>query len=90
MWYSNLGEKHLFLNISFTNTDTPVPSLYQCVETRSIEVFWLLSLPLPHLHLNFFTSKTVVTFLDPVVNRFTRQTLPILNREHFLDEYPLH
>jgi hypothetical protein len=32
-------EKHLFLNISCTNTDTPVPLLYQCVETCSIEVF---------------------------------------------------
>jgi hypothetical protein len=26
-----------------------VSSLYQCLETRSIEVFWLLSQPLPHL-----------------------------------------
>jgi hypothetical protein len=32
-------KKHLFLDISSTNTDTLVPSLYQCVETRSIEVF---------------------------------------------------
>jgi hypothetical protein len=31
-------EKHLFLDISSTNIDTLVPSLYQCVETRSIEV----------------------------------------------------
>jgi hypothetical protein len=31
--------KRLFLNISSTNIDTCVPSLYQCVETRSIEVF---------------------------------------------------
>jgi hypothetical protein len=32
-------KKHLFLDISSTNIDTLVPSLYQCVETRSIEVF---------------------------------------------------
>jgi hypothetical protein len=32
-------EKHLFLDISSINIDTLVPSLYQCVETRSIEVF---------------------------------------------------
>jgi hypothetical protein len=32
-------EKHLFLDVSSTNIDTHVPSLYQCVETRSIEVF---------------------------------------------------
>jgi hypothetical protein len=42
-------EKHLFLSMSFTNTDTLVPSLYQCIETRSVEVFWLLPQPLPHL-----------------------------------------
>jgi hypothetical protein len=43
-----------FLDISPSNTDTLVPSLYQCVETRSIEVFWLLSQPLPQLRFNFF------------------------------------
>jgi hypothetical protein len=31
--------KNLFLDISSTNIDTLVLSLYQCVETRSIEVF---------------------------------------------------
>jgi hypothetical protein len=31
-------KKHLFLEISSTNIDTIVPSLYQCVATRSIEV----------------------------------------------------
>jgi hypothetical protein len=33
--------KHLFLNISSNDNDTLVSSLYQCVETRSIGVFWL-------------------------------------------------
>jgi hypothetical protein len=33
------GGKHLFLGVSSINIDTLVPSLYQCVETRSIEVF---------------------------------------------------
>jgi hypothetical protein len=47
-------KKHIFLDICSTNTDTLVPSLYQCVETRSIEVFWLLSQPLSHLRLTFF------------------------------------
>jgi hypothetical protein len=36
-------EKHLFLNISSTRIDTLVPLLYQCAETCSIEVIWLLS-----------------------------------------------
>jgi hypothetical protein len=35
----NWGKKHLFLDISSTNTDTLVPSLYQYVETHSTEVF---------------------------------------------------
>jgi hypothetical protein len=32
-------KKHLFLDISSPNIDTLVPSLYQCVETRNVEVF---------------------------------------------------
>jgi hypothetical protein len=31
------GKKYLFLDISSTYIDTLVPSLYQCVEPRSIE-----------------------------------------------------
>jgi hypothetical protein len=46
--------KKLFLDICSTDIDTFVPSLYQCVETRSIEVFRLLSLPLPHFRFNLF------------------------------------
>jgi hypothetical protein len=30
-----------FLDVSSSNIDTLVPSLYQCVETHSIEVFCL-------------------------------------------------
>jgi hypothetical protein len=36
-------KKRLFLDISSTNIDTLVPSLYQCAETCSIEAFGLLS-----------------------------------------------
>jgi hypothetical protein len=32
-------EKHLVLDISSTNIDTFLPSVYHCVETRSSEVF---------------------------------------------------
>jgi hypothetical protein len=32
-------KKHLFLDISSTNIDTLVPSLYECVETHSVKVF---------------------------------------------------
>jgi hypothetical protein len=47
-------KKHLFLDISSTNIDTLVPSLYWCVETRSIEALWLLSQPLQHRRFNLF------------------------------------
>jgi hypothetical protein len=36
--YVILEKKTLFLDITSTNVDTHVPSLYQCVETHSIEV----------------------------------------------------
>jgi hypothetical protein len=57
-----LGKEHLFLNISSTNIDTLVPSLYQCIKTHRIEVFYLLSQPHPHLCFNLFIfSKTFAT-----------------------------
>jgi hypothetical protein len=57
-------KKHLFFHISSTNIDTLVPSLYQCVETRNVEVFLLLSQPLPHLRFNYFViSETFATQL---------------------------
>jgi hypothetical protein len=72
-------KKHLFLDISSTNTDTLVPSLYQCFETRSTEGLTVVSAnfappfqPLRH-HRNVCHS---------VVNRFTRQTLRTVNRTH--------
>jgi hypothetical protein len=39
-YYIQTWEKHLFLDISPISTDTPVPWLYQCVETRSTEIFF--------------------------------------------------
>jgi hypothetical protein len=58
------NKQHLFPDISSINTDTIVSSLYQCAETRSIEVFWLLSQPLPHQRFNLFViSETFATQL---------------------------
>jgi hypothetical protein len=64
--------------------------LYQCVETRSTEVFWL-DCCFIHFHTSVSTSSSTAKllpprreFLYPVVNCFTRQTLPIVNRKHFL------
>jgi hypothetical protein len=76
-------KNHLFLDISSTNNETLVPSLCQCVETRSIEVFWLLSQPLPPLRFNLVISETFAKILGPVVNGFMQQTLPTVNRKHF-------
>jgi hypothetical protein len=65
-------KKHVFSDISSTNIDTLVPSLYHCVETRSIEVFWLSSQPLSHLCFNLFviseTFATKVVFLAGQTN----------------------
>jgi hypothetical protein len=75
-WYSNLGRKHLFLDISFTNNDTVVPSLYQFVETRRIEAFWLLSQPL----------RTSVSNSSSSVKRlphFSAQLWTVLRNKHF-------
>jgi hypothetical protein len=53
-------EKHLYLDITSTNTDTYVPSLYQYVEIRSIEVFWLLSQPLSHLNGDYLRLSNIL------------------------------
>jgi hypothetical protein len=62
------GKKSLFLDISFTNIDKLVPSLYQCVETRSIEKsFWPLFQLLPHLRFNLFViSETFANMVEPL------------------------
>jgi hypothetical protein len=77
----NRKKKHLFLDISSTNIDTLVPSLYQCVETRNMEVCWLLSQPFPHLRFN--SSSSAKRSSRCHVNRLTRQTVPTVNRKHF-------
>jgi hypothetical protein len=79
-------KKHWFLDISTINIDALVPSLYHCVETRSIEVFWLLSQPLPHLRFNLFISETFATKAELLYASNTSHH----KRETFLYEYPLH
>jgi hypothetical protein len=60
-------KRHLFLYISSNNIDTILPSLYQCVETRSIEVFRLLSQQLPHFRFSLFViSKIFTTKVEPL------------------------
>jgi hypothetical protein len=45
--------------------------------------FWLSSELVPYLRFSVFISVTFVTFLDPLVNRFRRQTLSTVNMKHF-------
>jgi hypothetical protein len=87
MWHSNLEKKHVFLDIFSTNIDTIIPSHYQCIETRRIEVFWLLSQPLPHLRFNLLViSETFTTKAELLYARNPSHR----KQETFLYEYPLN
>jgi prephenate dehydratase len=57
-----IWEKQLFLDISSTNTEALVPSLYQCIETHSTEVFDCL---LSHFHTSLSTSSSSAKCLPP-------------------------
>jgi hypothetical protein len=80
-------KNHLFPDISSTYTDTLVPSLYQCVETRSIEVFSLFSQPLPH---PVSISSSSAKHLPPTCEPFYATDTSHRKQETFLYEYPLH
>jgi hypothetical protein len=56
-------KEHIFLDISSTNIGSLVPSLYECVETRSIEVFYCHNWSV--IICDFRTSLT--EFLDTVL-----------------------
>jgi hypothetical protein len=75
--------KKIFLDISATNIDTLVPSLYQCVETRSMEVF----LTVLHLRFNLLVISerfaTMVAISRPSCEPLYAQTLPTVNRKIF-------
>jgi hypothetical protein len=82
-------KKHSFLDISSTNNDTFVLSLYQCFETRSIEIIWLLSQPLPHLLLDlFFISETFTT--KKAISRPNFELLYATNISHRKQETSLY
>jgi hypothetical protein len=84
-------KKHLFLDISSTNIDTLVPSLYQCFETRSTEVFRLSSKLLPHLvghrpRLSNVLERISRPSYEPIFATNTSHR----KHEIFIYEYPLH
>jgi hypothetical protein len=69
------GKKHLFLDISSTNINTLVSLLYQCVETSSIQAFWLLSQSVPQLRCKLIiinesniTTSYVLSTLKSTIN----------------------
>jgi hypothetical protein len=83
-------KKHLFLDISSTNTDTLAPSLYQCVETRSLKIFYCY---LSHFCTTVSTSSSSTKYLS----RFSTQLWTALRNKHFhrkqeasLYAYPLY
>jgi hypothetical protein len=77
-------KKHLFLDIFCIHIDTLVPSLYQCIETCSLQVFWLLSQPLLHLlrpHLRLSNSHERISW--PSFELLYWKNTSHLNRKHF-------
>jgi hypothetical protein len=72
-WDIRTWKEHLFLDMSSTNIDKLVPSLYQFVEIRGSATCPTPFQPLRHQR----------NFRHPVVNRFTLQTLPTVNRKYF-------
>jgi hypothetical protein len=81
-------EKHLFLDISSTNTDTLVPSHFTSAsKPASQKSFWLLSQPLPHLRFNVFVvSETFASKVEPLYATNISQH----KQETFLYEYISH
>jgi hypothetical protein len=77
--------KKLFLDKSSTNTDTLVPSLYQCVETRNIE-FWRLS----HFRASVATSSSSAKSSPPSCEPLYMTNTSYLKQETFHYEHPLH
>jgi hypothetical protein len=90
-WDIRTWEEHLFLDISSTNTDTHVPWFYQCLETRTIEVFWLPSPPRPHLvgH-NLRLSNVLERISRPSCERLYATNTSHRRQEICLYEYLLH
>jgi hypothetical protein len=78
--------KHILLDVSSTNIDTLAPSLYQCVETRSIEVFCCLS----HFRTSVSTSSSSAKRLPASCELFYATNTSHFKQETFLYEHPLH
>jgi hypothetical protein len=84
-------ENYLFLAISSTNTDTLALYLYQCFETRSIEVFFNVvsansAPPFHYLRISNILERISRPNCEPLYTTNTSDC----KQETFLCEYPLH
>jgi hypothetical protein len=77
------GKKHSFRDISSNNTDTLVLLLYQRSKPRTLSPAARLLLTQSQQGDLVGQHLRISNVLDPVVNRFTRQTIPTVNRKHF-------
>jgi hypothetical protein len=76
------------IDISSTNPDTLVKSLYQCFEPHSLEIFWLLSPPLVRCHLRF--SNALERISRPSCDTLYSTNTSHRKKEVFLYEYIFH
>jgi hypothetical protein len=84
MWYLKLKKKTCISRHIRHQQWYSCPIALPARRNRSTEVFWLLSQPLPHLVWHHQQLSNVLEKIyRPVVNRFTRQTLPTVNRKYF-------
>jgi hypothetical protein len=81
------NKKKLFLDISSTNIDTLVPSLYQCVETLSVEAF---DCCLRHFHTSVSNSSSSAKRFSPSCLPLYATNTSYRKQEIFLYEYHLH
>jgi hypothetical protein len=80
MWYSNLEKTFISWHILHQHAYT-CPSRYQCVETRSMEVF---DCYLSHIRTSVSnSSRHQRNVCYSVLNRFARQTLPTVKSKYF-------
>jgi hypothetical protein len=74
-------EKYLFLNIFSANLSHRFISASKPAALKSFD--WCLSHFRASFYIIYHLPKSLREFLEPVVNRFTRQTLPSLYRKYF-------
>jgi hypothetical protein len=80
-------EKHLFLDISSTNTATLFPSLHQCIKTSSTKSFGCCLIQFCTF---ISTSSSSAKCLPPSCEQLYVTNTSCHKQKTFLYEYPLH